>query len=95
MNTKIINIIVGIAVGLFVLSLINSNSQREGAVDQTSYSQFLAEVKRGEVSEVFIDGQTIRGQRDNGESFSTFSPNDAGLVGDLLDNGVEIRAIPP
>jgi cell division protease FtsH len=81
---------------LLVGSLIMSSFDTPGsAANQTSYTQFLNEVKSGEVREVAIEGQSIRGVRTNGDPFVTFNPNDSGLVGDLLENGVEVRARPP
>lgn len=61
----------------------------------TSYSQFLEDVRSSQVREVMIDGQEIRGERVDGTSFETVSPDDPGLVGDLVNNGVNIQAVPP
>jgi len=44
---------------------------------------------------VTIEGTTIRGTTIEGRSFRTESPNDPGLIGDLLANNVEIRAQEP
>ncbi len=41
-----------------------------------------------------IGGDRIFGTRQNGERFSTFAPNDPGLIGDLVDSGVTIEARP-
>ena len=95
MNAKNLNFLLGLVILVAFFTLMNSGNQAQSPNAQTSYSQFLAEVKQGEVSDVYIDGQKIRGRRKNGDPFVTFSPNDPGLVGDLIDNGVEIRAIPP
>lgn len=62
---------------------------------QVPYSQFLTEVKEGLVNEVFIQEQTIKGVREDGTRFSTYNPDDTGLVNDLLKNNVNISAQPP
>ncbi|MEE4377474.1 MAG: ATP-dependent zinc metalloprotease FtsH [Candidatus Competibacteraceae bacterium] len=61
----------------------------------TSYSQFISEVRNGSVDKVYIQDRTIIGVRDNGERFQTYDPNDPGLMGDLLNNNVNITARPP
>ncbi|MCA1789617.1 MAG: ATP-dependent zinc metalloprotease FtsH, partial [Thioalkalivibrio sp.] len=57
-----------------------------------TYSSFINDVKAGRVKSVTIEGTTIRGTTIEGRSFRTESPNDPGLIGDLLANNVEIRA---
>ena len=96
MNPNMLRIFIGLMVFTFFLSIFNSGNNRAPSFGgQTSYSEFLELVKRGEISEVYIDGQKLRGSKSSGDPFVTYSPNDPGLVGDLIDNGVEIRAIPP
>ncbi|MDC3266086.1 ATP-dependent zinc metalloprotease FtsH, partial [Candidatus Thioglobus sp.] len=57
--------------------------------------QFIQSVKQGDVSEVTIAGSNISGVGAGGNQFSTYSPGDLGLMGDLLDNGVNVVAKPP
>jgi len=59
------------------------------------YSQFLDDVKAGRVSEVSIEEQTIRGVRNDAERFTTYNPDDPGLLGDLLKHDVVVSALPP
>jgi cell division protease FtsH len=44
---------------------------------------------------VTITGRAIDGVNESGQRFSTYSPGDDGLVGDLLNNNVVIKAGPP
>jgi len=60
-----------------------------------AYSEFLSAVKTGDVRQVRIQGQRIVGERADGQPFTTFSPEDPGLIGDLVDAGVIIDAVPP
>jgi 23S rRNA (uridine2552-2'-O)-methyltransferase len=48
-----------------------------------------------QVKEVTVQGRTIEGVSEGGQRFTTYSPGDDGLVGDLLNNNVEIKAAPP
>jgi cell division protease FtsH len=79
----------------FFLSVINGGNDGPTPFGTTSYSQFLEAVKSSQVREVTIEGQEIRGERVHGTRFKTFSPGDPGLVGDLVNNGVNIQAVPP
>ena len=60
-----------------------------------AYSEFLSAVKAGDVRQVQIQGQRIIGERAGGQPFTTFAPEDPGLIGDLVDAGVAIDAVPP
>ncbi|MGD2020249.1 MAG: ATP-dependent zinc metalloprotease FtsH, partial [Thiohalocapsa sp.] len=60
-----------------------------------AYSDFIESVRQGQVKEVTIKGKTIEGVTEGGQRFTTYSPGDDGLVGDLLNNNVEIKAAPP
>ena len=63
-------------------------------VSPISYSNFLSEIKNGNVSRVEIRGNNITGEYSNGSYFSTYSPNDLNLIEKLEKNGVEINALP-
>jgi cell division protease FtsH len=54
-------------------------------------------VKSGQVTQVTMDGKEIKGKLGSGNYFSTYSPetNNSALIGDLLNNNVEIKAEAP
>jgi cell division protease FtsH len=66
-----------------------------GQLEPVDYSTFLTQVREGKVAEVVLQGQEVRGLRTDGTRFQTFEPGDPGMVGDLLNHGVRIRATPP
>jgi membrane protease FtsH catalytic subunit (EC 3.4.24.-) len=78
-----------------VLTSIFSQFQESEQKNEINYSQFIQSVKQGDVSGVTISGSNIKGVGAGGEQFSTYSPGDLGLMGDLLDNGVSVEAKPP
>jgi len=78
-----------------VLTSIFSQFEASDQKSEVTYSQFIQSVKQGDVSEVIIAGSNISGVGAGGENFSTYSPSDLGLMGDLLDNGVNVVAKPP
>ena len=49
------------------------------------FSEFLKAVDNGEVVKVEIQGNNIKGVLSNGNSFSTYSPNDPNLIEKLSD----------
>lgn len=78
-----------------VLTSIFSQFQIGEQKNDITYSEFIQSVKQGDVSQVTIAGSHIKGVGAGGEQFSTYSPGDLGLMGDLLDNGVNVVAKPP
>ncbi len=94
MNDMVKNIILWVVIAVVLISVFNNFSPPQVVSRQLSYSEFLESVKSGEVKEVIIDGRAIHGTTQSGEKFATYSPGDPGLVGDLLDNNVVIRARP-
>jgi cell division protease FtsH len=65
------------------------------ATQQIDYSQFLTELEDRQIKRVEIEDQMVRGERFDGSLFTTVDPRDPGLIGDLVEQDVEISAIPP
>ena len=61
---------------------------------EISFSQLLAEVDNGNVTDVEISGDSISGHFSDGRGFSTFAPSDPTLIQRLYDKGVVINAKP-
>lgn len=66
-----------------------------GSGSALTYSQFIEAVKTGQVQQVVIDENVIKGKMLSGQEFKTYAPNDNHLVDDLLANNVDIKAVPP
>ena len=95
-NNLLKNLAVWLLIGFLVFLIIdfyknNNNIQQSKVV---SYSNFLADVKNGNISRVEIRGSNITGEYSNGSVFSTYSPNDPGLIEKLEKNNIEIIAQP-
>ncbi len=96
MQTMKLNWLFALVLTLIFFSFLSTTgSQPAGAEIEIPYSAFLDEVKAGQVREVVIRDSSVKGVRQDGSLFSSFSPNDPGLVADLLEHGVEINARPP
>jgi cell division protease FtsH len=87
------NLLLWLVLGSVFTSIFNQFEVSENKSEIT-YSEFIQSVKQGDVSEVTIAGNSISGTT-AGTQFSTYSPGDLGLMGDLLDNGVNVVAKPP
>ncbi|MCG8382750.1 MAG: ATP-dependent zinc metalloprotease FtsH [Gammaproteobacteria bacterium] len=79
------------------MSVFNGLSGRKESGQTLTYTQFINEVKQGQIQSAIINGREIAGRLSNGTPYSTYSPetDNKALIGDLLNAGVEIRAEPP
>ena len=62
--------------------------------EELSYSALIQRVEKGEVQSVRLQGQNLTGTLKDGQKFTSFIPKEAGLIGLLQQNQVEIQAIP-
>jgi len=79
---------------IYVFSIVSSRIQREER--RLGFSDFVAQLEGGHVSEVTITGtgaaNQIVGRLDDGEFFRTFAPSQMeGLVHLMLEQGVEVE----
>ena len=89
------NIVLWVVIAMVLMSVFNNFGPQQSKQSEMDYSTFISSVKSGGVSSVDIQGRTITGKLSDGSQFTTFSPDyDPGLIGDLLDNGVAIKAEP-
>ena len=94
MNQNSRNVALWLVLGLIVLLLYVTFSQKDTREPDIIFSEFLTAVEKGDVSNVTIQGPNIRGQYQNGKPFKTFAPEDPNLVKLLRDKGVKIAAKP-
>jgi cell division protease FtsH len=95
-NDMLKNILIWAVVATVMLSIFNHFSgQQLHKSSQLAYSDFIDQVKAGEVSQVSIEGTIIRGVYTSGLAFKTVNPGDVGLMGDLLTNRVRVVAKEP
>ena len=96
MNDMVKNLILWAVIVVVLMSVFDNFSTKKQQPSQLSYSQFIADVRAGQVQDVNIesDNRTIVGRKITGEEFTTFSPGDDKLVDELLENNVEIQTSP-
>ncbi len=90
------NFALWIVIALLLIMLFNlfGGAPGRGTPGKVDYSKFLAYVEQGKVSDVTIQGSNISGHLSEGQSFTTYAPDDPGLVQRLIDSGVEVDAAP-
>ncbi|MEY4210996.1 MAG: ATP-dependent metalloprotease [Pseudomonadota bacterium] len=90
------NLVLWVVIAVVLMAVFNNFGSRSIRNDSTlSYSQLIDAVKAGQVQQVAISDNTIKGKMQAGDKFKTYMPNDPHLIDDLLANGVEISVQPP
>ena len=84
-----------LVIALVVTTMLSVRDRGRDGVGTVSYSEFLADVRSGEVRSARLEGPRIYAERQDGRPLTTYAPDDPGLMGDLLDAGVAIEARPP
>jgi len=95
LNDMARNMLLWVIIAVVLMTVFNNFGNRPASAKRLAYSEFVSQVNDGQVSRVVIEGRTVQGVLHNGEKFTTFTPDDDGLIGDLLRNGVEIDARAP
>jgi cell division protease FtsH len=90
------SIAIWLVVALVLMTVFNqfNSRQQQTAQAHLDYSQFLDQVKKGQIAKVVIEGRTLNATTTDGKRVSTFAPSDLWMVSDLLKNGVNIEAKP-
>ena len=88
-------LLIVVAIGIAVSSILNRTNPQYDPHYEISYSDFIEDVRNNVVSEVVIEGNYVDGKRNNGTMFSTYNPNDARMIDELLEYGVKIKVEKP
>jgi cell division protease FtsH len=96
-NDVVKNLVLWVVIAVVLLSVFHSFGERTGSAQSLIYSDFLTQVKQGQVREVTIEGQNISGKMISGTPFTTYSPetNNSALIGDLERSNVSVMGKPP
>ncbi len=97
MNSNLQKLAIWVAILVLLAALFNlfNNPSQTRRGSEISYSEFLNAVESGSVSEATLAGNRIYGtMRDNGGTFTTYAPEDPGLVERLRKKDVKFKARP-
>ncbi|OUL59479.1 ATP-dependent zinc metalloprotease FtsH [Pseudoalteromonas ulvae] len=92
------NLILWLVIAVVLMSVFQSFNPGDASDRNTSYSQFINDVRSGAIREVRMDQGTgqVSGIKNSGERFTTIMPMyDGDLMNDLLKNGVNVVGKPP
>jgi cell division protease FtsH len=78
----------------FMLFQIFEQQQNPGS-KQINYSEFMAMVDQGQITEVTIQNQNLTIKDVSGQIYKSYAPDDPGLVEELRNKGIAISAKPP
>ena len=93
MNNLAKNVGIWLVIALVLMTVFQQFSNKQASAGAVTYSQFMDEVKQGQVKSAYIDGRTIRWTTGDGKKYTTYSPGgDLWMVSDLLKYGVNIEA---
>ena len=96
MNSRVKNLLFWVVVGLFMILLFNLFSVPTHAPEEeVIFSDFMAQLDKGEVEKVIIKASHISAILKNGTRIRTYSAEYPDLVKVLRDRNVQIEAKPP
>ena len=94
MNNLSKNIAVWLIIAVVLMTVFNQFGAQRTAQTQMPYSQFIEEVRQQQITKVVIEGNVLKGERSDGQRFTSYAPSDPWMVSDLLKNGVSVEAKP-
>ncbi len=83
-----------VVIALIMVMLFHLFNQPKSELNKYAYSEFVEMLDKGEVREVTIQGNRIKGILVSDTAFETYTPDDPELVGRLMQKGVVISARP-
>ncbi len=97
MNDLAKNLLLWVVILVVLISVFQSFANRGRGQQPVAYSDFLEQVKQGQVAEVKIAGDVIAGQLKGGTRFETISPetDNRSMIGTLIDNNVKFTGEMP
>ncbi len=97
MNDTIKAILLWMVIGIILFSVINNFGSKREPDTKISYSEFLTDIKQGNVNSVTISDQDVTGYMQNNKSFTTYLPmrQDQFLLKSLVDKNVTVHGKPP
>lgn len=90
------NLLLWLIIIAIVITVFSNFGPKKPTAEKLSYSEFVQQVQSGNVTGVTITDRVIEGSLKNNKNFSTYMPvDDAGLINQLVQKGVNVNAKPP
>ena len=96
MNNMFKSVGIWLVVAMVLMTVFKqfSPNQQQSSKRPLDYSQFLEEVRQGQIAKVTIEGRTLKAVTNDGRSVTSYAPSDIWMVSDLLKHGVNVEAKP-
>ncbi|WP_121242352.1 ATP-dependent zinc metalloprotease FtsH [Sulfurisoma sediminicola] len=94
MNNMFKNLAVWMVIGIVLMTVFNQFNTRQTAQTTMDYSQFLEQVRQGQITKVLIQGRTLDATTTEGKKITSYAPADLWMVSDLLKYNVQVVAKP-
>ncbi|OPY13812.1 MAG: ATP-dependent zinc metalloprotease FtsH [Syntrophus sp. PtaB.Bin001] len=94
MNSLQKNIALWLIISLIFVLSYHFYNQPKSTHENIIFTDFLAYVDKGQVSEVTMQGNNISGKLSSGKKFKSYAPNDSSLIPLLKSKGIRITAKP-
>ncbi len=94
MNNMSKNIVIWLIIAVVLMMVFNQFGAQRAVQAQMPYSQFIEQVRQQQIAKVVIEGNVLKGERSDGQRFTSYAPSDPWMVSDLLKNGVQVEAKP-
>jgi cell division protease FtsH len=88
------NMAIWLVIGLVLMTVFNQFNGRQSPTATLEYSEFLDEVRQGQITKVVIQGRTLEATTTDGKRITTYAPSDLWMVSDLLKHNVRVVAKP-
>ncbi|RLJ63533.1 membrane protease FtsH catalytic subunit [Sulfurisoma sediminicola] len=88
------NLAVWMVIGIVLMTVFNQFNTRQTAQTTMDYSQFLEQVRQGQITKVLIQGRTLDATTTEGKKITSYAPADLWMVSDLLKYNVQVVAKP-
>lgn len=90
------NLLLWLTIAIILIVVFSNFGPKQVGVEKLTYSQFLQEVDKGNVTNVSIDERTIYADERGNKKVTTYMPiDDQNLLPQLIKKGVDVRGEPP
>lgn len=97
MNDAVKTILIWMAIGIILISVLNNFGPRREADERITYSALVNDVKKGNIQSVTITDQNLNGTFQNNKTFTTYLPmkQDPALLQLMLDKNITVKGKQP
>lgn len=90
------NLFLWLIIAVILISVFNNLQPSQGTGERLTYTEFLQQVKQGNVNSVNIQNRILTGQLQNNKSFVSYMPiEDPYLLPELVKRNVDVKGEPP